>query len=98
MNCTSNRLSYSTTGYFSRIITDYLQQHPDLTPFFAHSPDINGIEAAIEERKKFPQHRKLLVTELENQYAGINTSNAVMQNIGLLGDDNTFTITTAHQP
>jgi len=98
MNCTSNRLPYSATGYFSKIITDYLQQHPDLAPFYRHSPDFNGIEVAIRERQLFQQQRPVLVQALEAQYANVNSSQAVKNNIQLLAEKDTFTITTAHQP
>ncbi|MEO5591444.1 MAG: bacillithiol biosynthesis cysteine-adding enzyme BshC, partial [Chitinophagaceae bacterium] len=98
MNCTSSRLQYSDTGYFSKIITDYLQAKKDIFPFYKHATDLKGIKDAIEERKKFSNHRNTLVTELEKQYAGLPSSDAVKQSIRLLGDENTFTITTAHQP
>ncbi len=57
-----------------------------------------GIAAAIEDRKNFKNHRAVLVEALQTQYAALNTTDAVKQNIRLLADDNTFTITTAHQP
>jgi bacillithiol synthase len=98
MNCTSSRLPYSDTGYFSKIITDYLQEKKDIIPFYKHAASLQGIKDAIEERKKFPNHRALLVAELEKQYADLKTSAVVNENIHLLRDENTFTITTAHQP
>ncbi|HTL06879.1 MAG TPA: bacillithiol biosynthesis cysteine-adding enzyme BshC [Chitinophagaceae bacterium] len=98
MNCTSNRLPYSATGYFSKIITDYLQQHPDLAPFYQHRPDFSGMEAVIKERQLFPQQRAVLVSALQDQYATLNSTQAVKDNIQLLANNNTFTITTAHQP
>lgn len=41
--------------------------------------------------------RSNLVSVLEKQYAGIESSNATLNNIKLLNDSNTFTITTGHQ-
>ncbi|MEP7277123.1 MAG: bacillithiol biosynthesis cysteine-adding enzyme BshC [Bacteroidota bacterium] len=98
MNCTSARIPYSDTGYFSKIITAYLQKDKDIIPFFKHAATLEGIKAAIAERKKFSNHRSTLVTALENQYAGLTTTDEVRKNILLLADENTFTITTAHQP
>ncbi|GAC1449028.1 MAG: bacillithiol biosynthesis cysteine-adding enzyme BshC [Chitinophagaceae bacterium] len=98
MNCTSTRLQYSDTGYFSKMVTGYLQKNKELAPFYKHTTDIDGIKAAIEERKKFANHRDILVTELEKQYAVLQTAGEVQQNIQRLRDENTFTITTAHQP
>ena len=98
MNCSSTRLSYSSTGFFSKIITDYLNKDEHLLPFYKHTTDIKGIRDAIEARKKFNNHRDVLSAELKKQYAGLQTTEAVQQNIELLRSDNTFTITTAHQP
>ena len=98
MNCTSTRLQYSDTGYFSKIVTDYLQKNKDLVPFYKHAASIEGIKEAIEERKKFANHRETLAAELEKQYAVLQTTGEVKQNIRLLREENTFSITTAHQP
>lgn len=98
MDCTSTHLSYKQTGYFSRIVEDYLDQSPLLREFYEHDVSIEGIEAAIERRKQFPTDRKLLQAELQRQYAGIATSARVTQNIERLGQDNSFTVCTAHQP
>ena len=98
MNCTSTSLQYDKTGYFSTIVTDYLQQANELRSFYTHLPNLQGIKDAIEARKSFANHRALLKSVLEKQYAGIETTAAVKQNIQLLQNENTFTITTAHQP
>ncbi|MFT3934042.1 MAG: bacillithiol biosynthesis cysteine-adding enzyme BshC [Chitinophagaceae bacterium] len=99
MDCTSSRLQYSETGYFSKIITDYLKQEPALAPFYQHKPDMDGVKAAIAARKQFGNHhRAALVDAMEKQYSIVQTSAAVKENLRLLLDDNTFTITTAHQP
>lgn len=98
MNCTSTRLQYSDTGFFSKIITDYLAHKKEINPFYEHSTNLEGIKAAVEARKKYGNNRDILVSELEKQYTLLNTSDAVKQNIKSLADNNTFTITTAHQP
>jgi bacillithiol biosynthesis cysteine-adding enzyme BshC len=59
---------------------------------------LEGLKAAIEARQLVQPNRNLLVTELQQQYVGVNTSARVQQNIQLLQQPNTFTITTAHQP
>lgn len=98
MNCSSTQLPYRDTGYFSKIITGYLDKNPQLAPFYKHSTDLAGIQNAIEARKKFTNHRDILVAELEKQYSVVAGAPEVQQNIRLLHDENTFTITTAHQP
>lgn len=98
MNCNTTQLSYIATGYFSKIVTDYLQQSPSLRPFYQYDPTVQGIAQAINRRRQLPMHRALLAEVLTEQYATVGATEAVQQNIKLLLQDNTFTITTAHQP
>jgi len=92
------RLSFSDTGYFSRIANDYMQENEALRAFYAHSVSRSGIENAIEARKQFPQQRKILTEQLRLQYKGLTITSAVSDNIATLSNDNSFTVTTAHQP
>jgi bacillithiol synthase len=98
MEFTATSLSYSQTGYFSKIITDYLNQAESLRPFFSYSVSKAGLEQAIVARKQFKTDRNLLVAGLKNQYKDMEVSPEVSHNIALLGSDNCFTVTTAHQP
>ena len=95
---TTELLSYQQTNYFSKIVTDYLSQNNSLTNFHQHTFNIEGIKSAIAERKKFSTNRKVLVDQLHLQYASIQASDKVSQNINALLDENTFTVCTAHQP
>jgi bacillithiol biosynthesis cysteine-adding enzyme BshC len=97
MNCTSTRLSYRQTGYFTHTVLDYIDQSAGIKPFFAHPPTLQGIQKAIEARKKFNTNREVLVQELKKQYAGVASSEKVQKNIENLLSPGTFTITTAHQ-
>lgn len=98
MNCNTTQLPYIATGYFSKIVTDYLQQSPSMRPFYRYEPTLEGIKEAINNRQQLPQHRTLLSATLKKQYSGITTSELVHKNIELLQQENTFTVTTAHQP
>jgi len=92
-------ISYKDTGYFSKIAIDYIAQSKDLQPFFVHEISAEGIENSIKTRADFPQEiRNILVEELQKQYAGIQTTSAIQENISSLKNKNTFTVTTAHQP
>ncbi len=93
-----NYLPYASTGYFSKIVTDYLSQSPQLRPFYQHPPTIAGIRQSLEARKAFATPRKLLVEVLNEQYEGLVLPKKVKRNIEALANDNTFTVTTAHQP
>jgi len=91
-------IPYEGTGYFSKIITDYLSQNNSLQNFYQHPASLQGIKEAIAERKKINTNRKLLAKQLEQQYLSVETSDSVKNNISALMDESTFTICTAHQP
>lgn len=98
MDQPANYLPYHTTGYFSKIVTDYVSGSPSIQPFYRHTPDLDGIKNAINDRKKFATPRQLLSEVLQKQYEGIVVSGKLQQNIEALAGQDTFTITTAHQP
>lgn len=98
MDRTVTSLSHQNTGFFSKIVSDYLQQVPTLQPFYTHSPNLEGIQAAIQAREAFDTPRNLLVEVLEEQYATLSTSEKTREQIRSLNHANTFTVVTAHQP
>lgn len=98
MNATITAISYRETGFYSRIILDYLQNREELKDFYAHPFSAAGIKAAIEDRKSFRSDRKLLVDTFHKHYRNQNTTLLQQQNINLLANENCFTVTTAHQP
>ncbi len=98
MSTTAQFISYGTTGAFSKLVTDYISGNEILQPFYQHSFSLDGIKAAIEQRKQFPTNRKLLADALTQQYAAVAPADKVKANIEKLLSENTFTITTAHQP
>src|SRR5580765_2195309 len=98
MNSTAKSLSYQQTGYFSRIITDYLNGNDLLRSFYEHPVMPSGFEAAIRDREKFPTDRALLVKTLKEQYNFLQDRKEVNNNLESLAGANTFTVTTAHQP
>lgn len=98
MHQQANYLPYQSTGYFSKIIADYLCNAPLLQPFYQHAPTLDGIKASIEARRQFNTPRAVLRDALQEQYASLEVPEMVKQNLKALTDSNTFTITTAHQP
>ena len=98
MDCTSTKTAYGDTGFFSKIILDYLKADKLLEPFYSYPVSVDGIKAAIKDRKKYPTDRRLLVEELQKHYPATGTAEKVKKNIDLLLSENTFTVTTAHQP
>ena len=92
-------IPYRETGYFSGLICDYLDQLPALRPFYHRFPVLADFEKQfIDKQKHYPKaHRKILFAALSEQYRGIAISKATKENLGLLKEENTFTITTGHQ-
>jgi bacillithiol biosynthesis cysteine-adding enzyme BshC len=98
MDWIPTHLPYRQTGYFSKIITDYLEQAAALSPFYAHPVSQEGILAALGARQQFPVRRDLLVAALKEQYNGTAQPPAVEKNIDSLLQEKVFTVCTAHQP
>jgi bacillithiol biosynthesis cysteine-adding enzyme BshC len=98
MAWTSTRVTYRQTGYFSKIITDYLDRAEGLAPFYAHPVSLEGIRSAIQARERCPLNREVLVRVLKEQYAGVCPSPAVQEQLDRLLEEKTFTVCTAHQP
>ena len=94
-------IDYKDTGYFSQTVIDYLEDKPELRPFYSHRPDIEGFKALLKDRKVYAD-RELLTKVLSEQYEQISkldirNSKLVHDNIDLLRSPNTYTITTGHQ-
>lgn len=91
-------LPYSSTGYFSKTVNDYLSESAALRRFYRHEVSYNGVKEAMTSREYFPTDRDMLTEVLEEQYRHLQPQARVRENIALLKERNTFTITTAHQP
>lgn len=93
-------IHYKETNYFSKIVIDYLEGAPTLTPFYQYQPEISSFQKAIENKNFSLEKREVLAHALAEQYAkgGIHLKESlVAQNIESLKTKNTFTITTGHQ-
>ncbi len=94
----AQHIPYKATNAFSSIAIDYLANSAVLNQFYEHAPNLGGVKDAINARKIFNTDRAGLVQLLKKQYAGLPTVPGVEANIEKLLRENTFTITTAHQP
>ncbi len=92
-------IPYRETGYFSALICHYLDQLPALRPFYNHFPTLEAFEKQIIEKgKHYPKaHRNILFEALTAQYQGITLSKRTKEHLGLLKEENTYTVTTGHQ-
>lgn len=92
-------LPLNKTGYFSKLICDYIAEDVKLRTLYHRFPSIEGFKEQIAEKEKSftTQQRALLNRSLNEQYQQIKTSVQTQDNIGLLKENNTFTIVTGHQ-
>lgn len=90
---------FAVTGYFSKLICDYLDKNSELSEFYGNFPDLIGFKNQIKTKKSAfsVASRNLLVEALKNQYENTEVSASTKQNIASLSDENTFTVTTGHQ-
>lgn len=98
MSFTASFTNFEDTGNFSALVLDYLKADKSLEPFYNHPPTLEGIKKTIEERKNFKTDRKLLVDQFKFQYRNLKLTGLQLSYLNKLLLDNTFTITTAHQP
>lgn len=94
-------ISYKETGFFSPTVIDYLDDKPELKPFYSYRPTLEGF-AEFLQHKKVDADRQLLSRVLTAQYfdnekGKSRNAKTVAANIELLRSSNTFTITTGHQ-
>lgn len=94
-----NHFSFKSTGYFSSLICDYLDEKEELKFFYNRFPHIDNFKGQIFDKEKSFNHdfRNNLVAVLKKQYKELETSPKTINNIELLGQTNTYTITTGHQ-
>ncbi|KGL63114.1 bacillithiol biosynthesis cysteine-adding enzyme BshC [Polaribacter sp. Hel1_85] len=92
-------IPFHKTGFFSKTMIDYLEKNEEIQPFYNNFPDITGFHNQIEEKQKSfrLQSRLVLVDALKNQYKDFTISEKTSENIEILKQHNTFTITTGHQ-
>ena len=76
----------------------YAALDKSLHPFYVHPPSLEQFAQVIKAREDYPTDRKLLVEVLREQYDELGHHEAVDQQIETLGNPQTYTVTTAHQP
>ncbi len=91
------KLDFRETGLFSKLIVDYVEGNSKLDSFYAHPPTLKGYKKALEAKDFSTDYRTTLVEVLNEQYANIETPEAVIANIESLSKEKTFTVTTGHQ-
>ena len=93
-------ISYQKSGYFSKLIVDYLEQKPELKALYSRFPTLENFRLQLAEKEleyNNNANRNTLVHSLEQQYQGFVISEVTQNNLKLLSDTKTFTVTTGHQ-
>lgn len=92
-------IKFQDTGYFSKMIGDYLDQRESISSFYHNFPDIEGFRNQIEEKQEAfsTEHRAVLYARLKEQTKASELSNRSRAHLLSLKEANTFTVTTGHQ-
>ena len=79
INC--EYVSYNSTGFFTPLTVDYINENEHLRSFFQYPVSALGIKEAIAAREHFPINREILVAELRNQYSTFALTDRQVRNI-----------------
>ncbi len=92
-------ISYQKSGYFSKLIVDYLDEKPEIQSLYHRFPTVENFDSQIKEKtKNFSLNNRLILVEaLKHQNTNFPISEVTQTNIELLKLEKTFTITTGHQ-
>ncbi len=91
------KLNFSQTQAFTPIFLDYIAQKEPLRPFYHRPPALDSFGEQLQEKQLDGAIRQDLVAVLNDQYAKLEATPAVSDNIAALADERTYTITTGHQ-
>jgi bacillithiol biosynthesis cysteine-adding enzyme BshC len=91
------KIDFSQTQAFTPIFLDYLAQKEALRDFYHRPPQLASFADQLAEKQLGSEVRRDLVAVLEQQYQGVEASEAVQKNIAALAHERTYTITTGHQ-
>jgi uncharacterized protein YllA (UPF0747 family) len=95
----TEQIPFSETGFFTKLIADYIEKKPALAELYENLPDTKGFEQQRKSKEKSfsDTARKTLQKSVKTQYEGFDISKKLEGNITRLSEKNTFTITTGHQ-
>jgi bacillithiol synthase len=95
---TITKAPFAQFPMLSKMDLAYAQLDSALTPFYTYKPTFESFKQVITDKSKDKIDREILVSTLEKQYVAFNTEGPISAQIKSLGLENTFTVTTAHQP
>jgi bacillithiol synthase len=97
-----SKLPFSELPMLAKTDRIYAEQNPILRNFYKYTVDLQSFTKVIADKSKETIDRKTLVSTLTEQYKRLNSTEFgnenILAKINLLAHENTFTVTTAHQP
>ena len=95
----TDKITFQNSGYFSKLMIDYLNQEPKLRSLYHRFPLLENFEEQIAEKKQHytQETRDILQQAVAQQHASLNISKLTAANIRALSAADTFTVTTGHQ-
>ncbi len=93
-----SKIPFSELPMLAKTDRAYSENDPLLSDFYKYAPKLESFEQIIADKKNDKTDRKTLVEVLRAQYKNLEKFTNVQNNIKALLSENTFTITTAHQP
>jgi bacillithiol synthase len=91
-------LEFAKSIGMNALVGDYIRGEEKLKPFFSHEPSLAGFRNAIKNDPYKDLDRERLVSILRRQALLVkNTSKKSLANVDMLGEKNTYAITTGHQ-
>ena len=94
----SLRVPYQQIQQLSEKDRAYVGGDPRLQKFQKYKASIHSFKEVIEDKKKQNTDRELLYRVCKSQYQDLPVNSKVNEQLELLKKENTFTVTTAHQP
>ena len=67
-----HHIPYQETGYYSKLICDYLEQKDALKSFYGNFPNLENFKEQIEQKQFAEENREVLVKAVRNQYKNID--------------------------
>lgn len=92
------RVPFDHIRWFSQRDIDQTLQVSSLLPFQKYPVSLDAFQEIIRDKMLDKTDRSLLVDSLTKQYETLFPGEPVPTNVKKLAEQNTFTITTAHQP
>ncbi len=82
---------------YKPLVSDYLNQSEVVSKYVSSYPSLESIDSMIETKFLSSNNRKILSEAFLEMYEGLEMNSSVKENIHLLRDSRTFTVTTGHQ-